>query len=303
VQTRSSAAKSDPRLCSPMDQRDIDFTTLRDDWYQSNQLIPRLARKVLEARADLCFVSFPRHWIPVFEHFGLSWRKSSVPSEHVPIFSDMTEMGVAELCARARQEGTSRTLLESVAVLDPIVADFLYIVDNTATHTSLDVARASAVETVRLTNWQSYGRPEIRALMGEIDRVTSTRPTALILPCARKRPYDRSRTHARVMHKLIELGFDVSNSHKVVITSLGVVPEEFWAHPIVVKYDAGVPDVYRTLHLARKFFRRNRYATVVDCLEFPPYSDVLRIILNEGGISRLERVELRRSRQFWLRDK
>jgi hypothetical protein len=282
-----------------MERRQIDFNALRDDWFKSNQLVPRLVRKVLKARADYCFVSFPRHWIPVFEHFGLAWRQSSPPPEHVPVFSDITEEQTAKLCDLARRAGTSRTFLESVAVLDPIIADFLYIIDNTATE---EIAAISdlADETIRLTNWQSYGRPDISALICAIDREISVKPTALILPCARKRPYDRSRTHGRVMRRLSELGIDVNNSHRVVITSLGIIPEEFWTHPTVLKYNAGVPDIYRTLRLARRFFRRNCYAKVVDCLEFPPYSDVLRILLNEGAIPQLDRVELRRSRQFSL---
>ena len=300
MQTRLSAAKTEPRLRSMLAQGDIDFTTIRDDWYQSNQLMPRLVRKTLEGRAKYCFTSFPRHWIPVFEHFGISWLKSSTPSEHVPIFSEMTEAQVAKLCARARLEGTSRTLLESVAVLDPVIANFLYILDNSVSKSSGADAPLPSAETVRLTNWQSYGRPEVGALMKRIDGVMAAKPTALILPCARRRPYDRSRTHARILQKLMDLGLDASNSHKIVITSLGVIPEELWTHPVVMRYDAGVPDVYRILRLARLFFRRNRYATVIDCLEFPPYSDVLRIISNEHVISHLERVEVRRSRQYWL---
>jgi hypothetical protein len=55
----------------------------------------------------------------------------------------------------------------------------------------------------------------------------------------------------------------------------------FWEDPIVAAYDSGVPDVYRVLRLMRAFFSRARYQQVIDCLEFEPYRDCLRIIERE----------------------
>jgi hypothetical protein len=100
---------------------------------------------------------------------------------------------------------------------------------------------------------------------------------------------------------LARRGYDLKQYHRVVVTSLGVLPEEVWSEPEVLSYDAGVPDIYRTLRLVREYFGRQGYRAVVDCSEFEPYSDVLRIVQREGRIRRLERVRIGRCRQFYVR--
>ena len=74
-----------------------------------------------------------------------------------------------------------------------------------------------------------------------------------------------------------------------MITSIGIVPEELWENPVVGSYDAGVPDIYRLLRLARTFFSSHSYDKVIDCLSFEPYSDILRILRAEGHFQELIR--------------
>jgi predicted RNA-binding protein len=284
-------------------QTDIHFESIREDWYKANQLMSRLFRNGLNARAQLRFFGFPRQWIPVFEYFGMIWRESRPPAEHMPILSEISEEELVSHCRRARQSGTLRTLVESVVVLDPVLADFLYIVDNTTDYVPSEHKEfpSGPPSTIRLTNWQSYGRPEVKGFLARVDLIPPRSAVAIVLPCARQRPYQSSRTHRRIWRELKSRSIYPDCAHRIVLTSLGVVPEELWDDPVVLQYDAGVPDIYRILRLARRFFSRNSYDEVIDCLQFQPYSDVLEILLREQRICRLSRVPVSRSRQFYLR--
>ena len=287
------------------------FSDLRSDWYAANQALPRAVRQTVERKRHFVFSGFPRQWIPVFEWFGVPWRATKAPPEHVPFFSDLSEKQLVSIVSKARRKGTLRILVESASMYDPVVSDFLYVLDNTTTLEShaveadmrevLGDGRRGRRRTLLLNGWQSYGRPSVRAVEQRAMEVEPKSRTAVALPCAIARPYDRSRTHKRIYRLLAEQGHTVHKLHRVVITSLGVIPEELWSTPQVLAYDAGVPDIYRTLRLVRAFFGKADYACVVDCLQFGPYSDVLRIAHREGIIRDLQRVKVPGRRRFHLR--
>ena len=280
------------------------FDDIRDDWYRANQLVPRLVREALRGHEKFVFRRFPRQWIPLFEYYGLAWDKSQAPGQHIPLISEMSEEEITRHCRVASSQGTLRSLVESIVVLDPVLADFLYILDNSSNHRPgpcATLVEAQFRGTIRLTNWQSYGRPEVQDFEREVDQISVRKQVAVVLPCSRRRPYQTSRTCHRIWRALHEEGYERTDLHQVVVTSLGIVPEELWSHPVVLRYDGGVPDIYRVLRLARRFFLRNRYANVIDCLQFPPYSDVLAILQREGTIKRLSRGPAQTSRQFYVR--
>jgi predicted RNA-binding protein len=264
--------------------------------------MPRLIRKAIQHRERLRFIGFPRQWIPLFEYFGINWNRCCSPSTYIPIVSDVSDDEMFEYCERARRTGTLRDLVESIVVLDPVLADFLYITDNTI---KLEMSERTSIPeaggAIKITNWQSYGRREIRELVAAADLIRSHRPIAVVLPCARGRPYGSSRTHRRLWQQLEYLNLNRQLVHQVVITSIGVIPEELWTHSTVTRYDSGVPDIYRTLLLSRKYFSRNPYRRVIDCLQFRPYSDVLTILAKEGVIADLEAASIRIGRQFYVR--
>lgn len=289
----------------------LDFHSLRGDWYAGNQVLPRMARQAVEGKRHISFENFPRHWLPVFHLLGLSWSGSIDPLEHVPVFSDLSEEDVLCIICECKIRGTLRAFVESVSICDPILSDFLYIFDHTLSPESsyfrseveeiLDVSAEGRKRPLLLNGWQSYGRPAVRAIEHAIDNVSTDRSVAVALPCSLKRPYDRSRTHKKIYSILAELNYQIDQLHRVVITSLGVLPEEVWSLSQVMAYDAGVPDIYRNLRLARRYFGRLRYETVLDCLQFEPYSDVLRIVHLEGKIGDLVRIPVPRKRHFYIR--
>ena len=275
------------------------FDDLRDDWYRANQLLPRIVRRAMRGE-EKSFKGFPRQWIPLFEYYQLRWTECVDPPQHIPLVSELSDGELLRCCQRARHHGTLRTMVESIVALDSTLADFLYIMDNT-TQPSAPTSSEPAVVPIRLTNWQSYGRAEIKDFERDCDAIEARCSTGLLLPCSRRRPYGTSRTHSRILKVLRERAVEMKDVHRVVVTALGVVPEELWQHPVVLKYDAGVPDIYRVLRLARRYFRRNRYESVIDCLEFQPYSDVIEILHREKTIKRIINGPVRRSRQFYVR--
>lgn len=286
------------------------FQSLRSDWYVGNGVLPRLFCACLSSKRRIFFVGFPRQWIPVFEWYRMEWKQSIPPGSYMPFFSDLEEKDIVGITREAQAKKCLRVLVESASVYDPVVSDFLYIVDNRVP-ASPDLLRADLSEfnggisngggRLLLNGWQAYGRPSVRSLERQALGVISHLPYAVALPCARKRPYGNSRTHRKIYDYIKSHGYDLRQHHKIVITSIGVLPEELWESPQVLSYDAGVPDIYRTLRLVRSFFSRQNYEYVLDCLQFEPYSDVLRIAEREGVIREVRRLKTGRSRHFFLR--
>jgi hypothetical protein len=277
------------------------FDSLRRDWYTSNQTLSRAVLQTILGRKRLHFVGFPRQWIPVFEWYDLPWSDAIPPLDYVPLFSDGSEEEVCQLVAAARANRSLRLLVEATSALDPIVSDLLYIVDNSVAGSGLAAKEAGEIEhsiTIKkrrlyLTSWQSYGRPSVRALERAAARIRPRFPVAVVLPCSLARPYDRSQTHKRLYRYLASCGLDLAKTHRIVMTALGIIPEELWSAPQVLAYDTGVPDIYRLLRLGREYFAAVGYSKVLDCVQFKPYADILGILHREGIIANLQRVTLR----------
>jgi predicted RNA-binding protein len=199
------------------------------------------------------------------------------------VISDLSEKDLIEICQRAETEGLLRTLVEATSSLDPFIADVLHRLDRRAPS-----GDQRPIAKLPLTGWQSYGRPEVLAFNKRVEEAAiATKSVAVLLPCARRRPYQFSRTHKRIWKQLNSGGIFSDKVDQVVVSSIGVVPMSLWDDRVVAVYDSGVPDIYRVLRLMRLFFRKASYTRVIDCLEFPPYSDCLAIVSQEGLIGEI----------------
>jgi hypothetical protein len=266
------------------------FESLRDDWIKGADLVVRLIARSKDEGTVL--LGFPRQWIPLFVHFGALWRDTSVGSSFVPLASDLSEVELMRLTNSAQSRGVLRSLVEAFASLDPLIADVLYRLDR-----RMSAGTDDSPQRLPLTGWQSYGRPEVLALSKLIERsAKATFDAAVLFPCARKRPYAKSKTHRRIWRELEAQSVDRSKIDSLVVSSIGIVPEALWEHPVVLAYDSGVPDIYRILRLMRAYFQRARYSVVIDCLEFKPYSDCLQIIAREGMVGSVRTVRCGRAR-------
>lgn len=288
----------------------MNFRDIRPDWYRSNSLLPRLLRRSLAGRCPEPFLGFPRHWIPLFTWCDAGWSSTVPAPPEVPLFHPLTEASVNRVTRSAQSNGTLRLLVESAASCDPLVADALYQVDNSPEalewgHAKelTDRRRATTLghRAIQMSTWQSYGRPSIRRFERECLACPVSAKTVALLPCSRARPYNKSRTHRRLESQFMSAGYPKERLQRVVITAVGVVPEPLWDAPVAMEYDAGVPDIYRLLGLMRAYFRTHRFARVIDCLSFQPYSDLLGILAREHAIPRPLRVLPRTRSAFHVR--
>jgi hypothetical protein len=256
----------------------VRFDSLRDDWIKGADVLVRLiARSTL---GEVVLQGFPRQWLPVLIHYGAKFVDPTAPQTYIPLASDLSSRELETLSMAARSHGALREMVEAFASLDPLIADVLHKLDRRVQHRDVEDKLR-----LKLTGWQSYGRPEVLALNRLVGATAKAHfDTAVLLPCARKRPYSASKTHRRIWSKLEERGIERSRVDAMVVSSIGVVPEALWNHPVVTAYDSGVPDIYRVLRLLRIYFQKARYARVVDCLEFKPYSDCIQIVEREGLI-------------------
>lgn len=259
-----------------MPKPEVAFTELRDDWYRNAETMARFIDQA--SRGATRLRGFPAQWVPLFEHVGANWEGAIAPPDYVPMVSDLSFEALLALVAGARRRGQLRVLVEGLASFDPLVADVLHRLDR-----RLNLPAPAVEGRIPFTGWQSYGRPEIldfetRLLSG----VARNSETVVLLPCARRRPYGGSKTHRRLLGGLAAGVAD--GADQIVISSLGVIPQALWSDPVVLAYDSGVPDIYRVLRLMRAYFGEARYALAIDCLEFEPYRDCLRIIQREGLI-------------------
>jgi predicted RNA-binding protein len=271
----------------------VRFTDLRGDWYRGGDLMARLLARSA-AGEGIEFTGFPRQWIPFFELCGARWSACVPPPDSVPVASDLSDEQLLGLVAAARRRGQARTLVEAWAALDPLLADVLYRLDR------LRSAVAAPEPYLPLTGWQSYGRPEIQAFDRLVLASASARisDTAVILPCARARPYDRSRTHRRIWRDLAGLGVAADSVDALVVSSIGVVPQSLWDHPVALAYDSGVPDIWRVYRLLRAYLQQARYRDLVDCTEFPPYAECLRLLALDGLVDAIRAGPKRRLRRL-----
>lgn len=254
---------------------EIRFEEIRSDWYAANTVLPRwLARAIRDGRRTR-LIGFPSIWIPLCVHYGLDFFDCRAPLKYTPIFSEMSIAEISAIAVAAKTEGASRVLLESTAALDAVIADLLYILDHKLA--SADIMDPGSSGQNFLNTWHSFSRPEIVRLQERMCRHVAQADYFLILPCSRHRPYEGSRTHRSLSRQLEDI-LPSSKVERVVVTSIGIVPEAFWHEPLVMTYDAGAVDLWRVFQLLRVFFTANRARTIIDCLSFKPYSEMLGLL-------------------------
>ena len=258
--------------------KELLFEDVRSDWYAANTLLPRLIAKALIENTKLKLTRFPTQWIPVCTHYGIAYAEPQRPAKYLPLFSELSVQDIVRVAQQARSRNASRPLLEAAVALDPVIADLVYIVD----HKLAEAGRFDpGNDGINLLNtWHSFGRPEVVDLQEQMCRHRAESDGVLFLPCSRSRPYQLSRTHVRLMRGLVETGHNPQAYTQVVVTAIGVVPQAFWKHPLILTYDAGAVDLWRVFQLLRRFLSGNQFCRVVDCLSFKPFSDML-LILNE----------------------
>lgn len=274
-------------------QSRVDFHQLRPDWFANGNFMARAIQRQLSSRKPLTtFRHFPRHWLPLFEWARVPWIESTEPSTYVPLFSGRSESDVVTDIRRARAAGQLRLLVEVAASSETVLCETLQRVD---ARKGVDAHCDSGAREVRLTTWHSYSRLDVLRFDSLIATFSQSKQGVLFIPCAKARPYTNSQSYRRLMTRMRAAGMDLDRFDKIVITSIGPVPEAQWDNDFVQRYDTGVRDIYRLLVQLRRMLKKTHYDEAWDFMSFVPYSEVLNILALEGAIPRPKRLsDLRR---------
>jgi len=270
-----------------MEQATIAYDSLRPDWFANGNLMARALQRAVRKRSPpVTFVGFPRHWLPVFSWVGATWRGSIEPPTYVPLISRRSESEIVREIDRAQANGQLRLLVEVVASAEIVLCETLQRMDGRLAKGDFPTDGSQ----IRLTTWHSYNRADVRQIDKVIADFRPSRPGVLFIPCAKARPYTKSQAHQRLMRQLEGAGLNPQTFDKIVITSLGPIPEAYWEADLVQRYDTGVRDIYRLLVQCRSLLKKASYRTAWDLMTFAPYSDLLRMLHLEGYLPKLRRV-------------
>ena len=279
---------------SRADRELLDFNNIRPDWLQGGDLVARAIQRHIRGKSSVSFANFPVQWAPLFEWIEADWSGVTPATSYVPLVSVLDEQEIRLEIEEARNSGQLRLLVETLASADVVLCETLQRVD--VLRSSLPSVKSD--ETIRLTNWHSYSRPEIRSFEQDLMDYTVATDTVVFLSCGRSRPYDLSPTYKKTVRLLEDNAIDVKTAEFVVITSIGPVPQPLWNHDTVLTYDTAVRDIYRMLVLLRRLLHGSKVSEAYDCLSFGPYRDLLNIVHREGYLRTLTRLPGLRSRNI-----
>jgi hypothetical protein len=258
----------------------------------------RAIQRQLRAEKPIAiFTGFPRHWLPVFEWAGARWRDSTEPDTFVPLISGRSEKQIVSDIVRARRAGHLRLLVDVVASAEVVLSETLQRIDGRlATSDFVQEQR----EEIRLTTWHSYNRADVRAFDDLVSGFKQSKPSVLFIPCAKARPYQNSPAYRNLMRLASNAGLNTNSMDKIVITSIGPVPEAYWGLDFVRRYNTGVRDIYRLFLQTKALLRETSYREAWDLMAFAPYSDILRLLSKEGILPEPRRLASVRKRNIPL---
>jgi hypothetical protein len=275
---------------------ELHYTDLRKDWYANGTFMSRAIQRQLRARRQLIlFVGFPRHWLPLFEWSRCPWRGSVEPDTFVPFMSGRTEDEVVADIERAKSAKRLRLLVDVAASSEVVLSETLQRLDGRLGE--LDFTEESGQE-IRLTTWHSYNRADVRAFDLLISDFKQRHKGVLFIPCSKARPYSASQSHRRLLQLARAHEVPVDLLDKVVITSLGPVPEQYWNAGIVQVYDTGIRDIYRLFLQTKVLLKGTNYTEAWDLMSFAPYSDMLHLCHLEGLLPTPKRLSAIRKRNI-----
>jgi predicted RNA-binding protein len=147
-------------------------------------------------------------------------------------------------------------------------------------------------ETINFGSILTYSRPEVLDINEKIyDEFVPKTKECVIIPCTSSRPYHKKKfkpTTAKLYkNKLIlQEVIEDPSSDNIVITSIGLIPEDFWSEEAILKYDTGTRDLWQLLCNVKKFFTKYKFDKYYVYVGFKPYRDIMRVMCDMGVIDR-----------------
>lgn len=192
-----------------------------------------------------------------------------------------------------------RELTEIFATSHSLIADALYQLDfgttlgDTPNAEIIEIKGKREAVVNKVSSWQAYGRYSLRKIRKTIiDNFKKENEVCLLIPCTMGKPYygnlsninpDSHDSQTEIKREIATGGRDV-----VVMTTIGVVPQSYWYDPVDIGYDVRVPSLWDDFLSMKEFFKKNKYEKVISYLNYPPYIEMLEILLKLGVIKEIE---------------
>lgn len=212
--------------------------------------------------------------IPLYVYLGWNVDLETVQISDKNILNFLTPKQLYDWSIYCKEQGTLRDLVEMLSCSEQQFADLLYQLDFT-NKTQDEIPKDLKIYQ---NSWQSYGRKYIQDLNKEIQKKEDYKENLLLLPCSKRRPYYKNGLKSAFKkHEKLTDFFNDSTYHKVVMTNIGLLPEEYWEHDVVLNYTAGVPDIWRIQKLSENFFNKHKFKKIACFVEYSPYLEILEI--------------------------
>jgi len=226
----------------------------------------------------------PLSWIPLFHFMKVTVDLLTVDQSNYVFGGKLTPNQLMEWTIQCEKEGTLRDLIEIMSSSDEKMADTLYQLDH---FRRIDLEFPLDTDRIYQNNWQSYGRSYIKDMHKKIVETPITKDKILFLPCTKSRPYYTKQALYK-SQKADEFSSLMANKSylRVVVSNIGVIPEEFWTEKPVMTYSAGVPDIWMVFRMMREFLTNNKekITEMISYVEFPPYIEILEMLSRELSI-------------------
>jgi hypothetical protein len=230
-------------------------TRYEDRYGQYLEIFHRIA--TTPANIKVVVVSPPASWWPLFMYLQC-WIRGKAPQiyfEHCKLVKDATYT-VGKL---------DRTAVEVLCGFRPECVDALWKIDMQWEVPEGRVRKENKKEFI-VTNNGSFHRPEVtHYLKNVLAKYTPKKRKVVLVPCAADKPYP-SRLHKEVLARMPD------DYYLAVATGvLGIVPQDLW--PEMPHYDSGIPNEWRLMRIAEKYFHLHQHNRVVVYCDY--YSEAL----------------------------
>jgi hypothetical protein len=212
----------------------------------------------------------PLSQVPFLIYFGHEVEKESVHKDiNYGLWSIYSIEEILDWIERAQEKSCLRDLIEMFASFTPICSDILMQVDLKGI--TKDILPED--KKIMVSSFHSYNRSYVRELLDQMSSFKTDKKKCLLLSCSAERPYNTSKTHKEIYAKIENL----DEYYKVVITTIGVVPEEFWEHPFVLKYNNSYPDLWQVYLRCKKYFSINKFDAYRNFHRYEPFLEIIKL--------------------------
>jgi hypothetical protein len=225
------------------------------------------AHKGKEERYEI--INAPLSQVPILVYFGHNIDWDTVRKDvNYWLWNIYTKDDVKNWILRAQDNACLRDLVEMFASFCPVGADILMQCDyEGTTHDELP-------KVTEMASFHSYNRSYVRELLDEMSHSIAPRhDKCMLLPCAATRPYNTSKKHQHIY----ELYPNHEEYYKVVITTIGVVPQEYWNHPLILSYNNSYPDLWQVYLRCKQYFQLNKFEEYVNCHRYEPFVEIIKL--------------------------